>query len=64
MRPSELAETVLSMKNTTLKADDLWATFEVIENGELGMQDFCYCPFCILKYLVMLINYAQIISTT
>ncbi|XP_013873840.1 arf-GAP with Rho-GAP domain, ANK repeat and PH domain-containing protein 2 [Austrofundulus limnaeus] len=35
MRPSELAETVLSMKNTTFKADDLWTTFEVIENGEL-----------------------------
>ncbi|XP_072233103.1 arf-GAP with Rho-GAP domain, ANK repeat and PH domain-containing protein 2 [Leuresthes tenuis] len=35
MRPSELAETALSMKNATVKADDLWTTFEVIENGEL-----------------------------
>ncbi|KAM4536920.1 arf-GAP with Rho-GAP domain, ANK repeat and PH domain-containing protein 2 isoform 1-T3 [Odontesthes bonariensis] len=35
MRPSELAETALSMKNATFKADDLWTTFEVIENGEL-----------------------------
>lgn len=42
MRPSELAETVLSMKNTSFKADDLWTTFEVIENGELGMQDFFF----------------------
>ncbi|CAG5929182.1 unnamed protein product [Menidia menidia] len=35
MRPSELAETALSMRNATFKADDLWTTFEVIENGEL-----------------------------
>lgn len=40
MGPSELAETALSMKNATFKADDLWTTFEVIENGELGMQEF------------------------
>ncbi|XP_073331305.1 arf-GAP with Rho-GAP domain, ANK repeat and PH domain-containing protein 2 [Pagrus major] len=35
MRPTELAETALSMKNVTFNADDLWTTFEVIENGEL-----------------------------
>ncbi|XP_061565758.1 arf-GAP with Rho-GAP domain, ANK repeat and PH domain-containing protein 2 isoform X2 [Cololabis saira] len=35
MRPSELAETALSMKNATLRPDDFWTTFEVIENGEL-----------------------------
>ncbi|XP_037832343.1 arf-GAP with Rho-GAP domain, ANK repeat and PH domain-containing protein 2 isoform X2 [Kryptolebias marmoratus] len=35
MRPSELAEIALSMKNATFRADDLWTTFEVIENGEL-----------------------------
>ncbi|KAM4714884.1 arf-GAP with Rho-GAP domain, ANK repeat and PH domain-containing protein 2 isoform 2-T2 [Anableps anableps] len=35
MRSSELAETALSMKNGTFKVDDLWTTFEVIENGEL-----------------------------
>ncbi|XP_041842533.1 arf-GAP with Rho-GAP domain, ANK repeat and PH domain-containing protein 2 isoform X2 [Melanotaenia boesemani] len=35
MRPSELAESALSMKNVTFKADDFWTTFEVIENGEL-----------------------------
>lgn len=40
MRSCELAETALSMRNDTFKADDLWTTFEVIENGELGMQDF------------------------
>uniref|UniRef100_A0A671W245 ArfGAP with RhoGAP domain, ankyrin repeat and PH domain 2 n=1 Tax=Sparus aurata TaxID=8175 RepID=A0A671W245_SPAAU len=35
MRPTELAETALSIKNVTFNADDLWTTFEVIENGEL-----------------------------
>ncbi|XP_044040959.1 arf-GAP with Rho-GAP domain, ANK repeat and PH domain-containing protein 2 isoform X2 [Siniperca chuatsi] len=35
MRPTELAETALSMRNVTFDADDLWTTFEVIENGEL-----------------------------
>ncbi|XP_074555095.1 arf-GAP with Rho-GAP domain, ANK repeat and PH domain-containing protein 2 isoform X1 [Halichoeres trimaculatus] len=35
MRPSEIEETALSMKNITFDADDLWTTFEVIENGEL-----------------------------
>uniref|UniRef100_A0A3P8SBI6 ArfGAP with RhoGAP domain, ankyrin repeat and PH domain 2 n=1 Tax=Amphiprion percula TaxID=161767 RepID=A0A3P8SBI6_AMPPE len=35
MRPTELAETALSMKNVTFNADDFWTTFEVIENGEL-----------------------------
>lgn len=41
MRPTELAETALSIKNVTFNADDLWTTFEVIENGELGMQSPC-----------------------
>lgn len=36
MRPPEIEETALSMKNITFDADDLWTTFEVIENGELG----------------------------
>lgn len=40
MRSTELAETALSMRNVTFNADDLWTTFEVIENGELGTQDF------------------------
>ncbi|XP_029382071.1 arf-GAP with Rho-GAP domain, ANK repeat and PH domain-containing protein 2 [Echeneis naucrates] len=35
MRPTGLAETVLSMKNIAFDADDFWTTFEVIENGEL-----------------------------
>ncbi|KAM8747595.1 arf-GAP with Rho-GAP domain, ANK repeat and PH domain-containing protein 2 [Acanthopagrus schlegelii] len=35
MRPTELAETALSIRNVTFNADDLWTTFEVIENGEL-----------------------------
>lgn len=40
MRSTELAETALSMRNVAFNADDFWTTFEVIENGELGMQDF------------------------
>ncbi|XP_069563766.1 arf-GAP with Rho-GAP domain, ANK repeat and PH domain-containing protein 2 isoform X1 [Brachyistius frenatus] len=35
MRPTELAETALRMRNVTFNADDYWTTFEVIENGEL-----------------------------
>ncbi|MEQ2280567.1 hypothetical protein AMECASPLE_021213 [Ameca splendens] len=35
MRSSELVETALSMRNATFEADELWTTFEVIENGEL-----------------------------
>ncbi|KAM9335311.1 arf-GAP with Rho-GAP domain, ANK repeat and PH domain-containing protein 2 [Symphorus nematophorus] len=35
MRPTELAETTLSMRSITFNADDFWTTFEVIENGEL-----------------------------
>ncbi|KAI3376380.1 hypothetical protein L3Q82_016862 [Scortum barcoo] len=35
MRPPELAETALSMRSVAFSADDLWTTFEVIENGEL-----------------------------
>uniref|UniRef100_A0A3Q2DPN8 PH domain-containing protein n=1 Tax=Cyprinodon variegatus TaxID=28743 RepID=A0A3Q2DPN8_CYPVA len=35
MRSSELAEAALSMRNCTFKAEDMWTTFEVIENGEL-----------------------------
>ncbi|XP_068164232.1 arf-GAP with Rho-GAP domain, ANK repeat and PH domain-containing protein 2 isoform X2 [Antennarius striatus] len=35
MRSGELAETALNMRNVTVNADDLWTTFEVIENGEL-----------------------------
>lgn len=35
MRSSELAETALNMRNRTFNAEDLWTTFEVIENGEL-----------------------------
>ncbi|XP_070710813.1 arf-GAP with Rho-GAP domain, ANK repeat and PH domain-containing protein 2 [Pempheris klunzingeri] len=35
MRSTELAETALSMRNITFDADDLWTTYEVIENGEL-----------------------------
>lgn len=38
MRSAELAESALSMKNLAFDVDDLWTTFEVIENGELGMQ--------------------------
>ncbi|XP_068611809.1 arf-GAP with Rho-GAP domain, ANK repeat and PH domain-containing protein 2 [Brachionichthys hirsutus] len=35
MRSAELAETALNMRNVAINADDLWTTFEVIENGEL-----------------------------
>ncbi|XP_047462569.1 arf-GAP with Rho-GAP domain, ANK repeat and PH domain-containing protein 2 [Mugil cephalus] len=35
MRPTELAETALSMRSINFRPDDLWTTFEVIENGEL-----------------------------
>ncbi|XP_042256741.1 arf-GAP with Rho-GAP domain, ANK repeat and PH domain-containing protein 2 [Thunnus maccoyii] len=35
MRSTELAESALSMRNITFNTDDLWTTFEVIENGEL-----------------------------
>ncbi|KAM9425205.1 arf-GAP with Rho-GAP domain, ANK repeat and PH domain-containing protein 2 isoform 1-T3 [Pholidichthys leucotaenia] len=35
MTSTELAETALTMRNVTFNADDLWTTFEVIENGEL-----------------------------
>lgn len=40
MRPTELAESALSMRNIAVNTDDLWTTFEVIENGELGMRVF------------------------
>ncbi|KAM3591133.1 uncharacterized protein V6R79_022991 [Siganus canaliculatus] len=35
MRSTEFAETALNMRNVNFNADDLWTTFEVIENGEL-----------------------------
>ncbi|KAK7909784.1 hypothetical protein WMY93_014468 [Mugilogobius chulae] len=35
MRASEVAETALNMKNISVNADDLWTTFEVIENGDM-----------------------------
>ncbi|XP_041820950.1 arf-GAP with Rho-GAP domain, ANK repeat and PH domain-containing protein 2 [Chelmon rostratus] len=35
MRSTELAETALSMRSVVFNRDDLWTTFEVIENGEL-----------------------------
>ncbi|KAL3046378.1 hypothetical protein OYC64_004396 [Pagothenia borchgrevinki] len=35
MRPTEMAESALSMRNITFSADDFWTTFEVIEHGEL-----------------------------
>ncbi|KAM4611838.1 LOW QUALITY PROTEIN: arf-GAP with Rho-GAP domain, ANK repeat and PH domain-containing protein 2 [Polymixia lowei] len=35
MRSAELAESALRMRNVAVDADDLWTTFEVIENGEL-----------------------------
>ncbi|XP_023276619.1 arf-GAP with Rho-GAP domain, ANK repeat and PH domain-containing protein 2 isoform X2 [Seriola lalandi dorsalis] len=35
MCSTELAETALSTKNVAFSGDDLWTTFEVIENGEL-----------------------------
>nr|XP_020484890.1 arf-GAP with Rho-GAP domain, ANK repeat and PH domain-containing protein 2 [Labrus bergylta]XP_020484892.1 arf-GAP with Rho-GAP domain, ANK repeat and PH domain-containing protein 2 [Labrus bergylta]XP_029132333.1 arf-GAP with Rho-GAP domain, ANK repeat and PH domain-containing protein 2 [Labrus bergylta] len=35
MRSSELAETTLTTRNISFNDDDLWTTFEVIENGEL-----------------------------
>lgn len=40
MRPTELAETTLNMRNVAVNADDFWTTFEVIENGELGMSGY------------------------
>ncbi|XP_071395013.1 arf-GAP with Rho-GAP domain, ANK repeat and PH domain-containing protein 2 isoform X2 [Centroberyx affinis] len=35
MRSTELADSALSMRNVAVNSDDLWTTFEVIENGEL-----------------------------
>ncbi|XP_053272100.1 arf-GAP with Rho-GAP domain, ANK repeat and PH domain-containing protein 2 [Pleuronectes platessa] len=35
MRSAELVETALSMRSVPCSAEDLWTTFEVIENGEL-----------------------------
>ncbi|XP_028331041.1 arf-GAP with Rho-GAP domain, ANK repeat and PH domain-containing protein 2 [Gouania willdenowi] len=35
MRPVELAETTLKMRNIAFNTEDFWTTFEVIENGEL-----------------------------
>ncbi|XP_061769570.1 arf-GAP with Rho-GAP domain, ANK repeat and PH domain-containing protein 2 [Nerophis ophidion] len=35
MRSAELVEAVLSMRNLVFSSDDLWTTFEVIENAEL-----------------------------
>ncbi|KAL0970474.1 hypothetical protein UPYG_G00242550 [Umbra pygmaea] len=35
MRPDELAESTLVMRNVVTHPADLWTTFEVIENGEL-----------------------------
>lgn len=37
MRSTELAESALHMRGVAFNADDLWTTFEVIENGELGV---------------------------
>lgn len=36
MRSDELAVCTLEMKGVEVKAQDLWTTFEVIENGEMG----------------------------
>lgn len=36
MRSDELAISTLEMKGMEVKAQDLWTTFEVIENGEMG----------------------------
>lgn len=36
MRSDELAVCTLEMKGKEVKAQDLWTTFEVIENGEMG----------------------------
>lgn len=36
MRSDELAISTLEMKGIEVKAQDLWTTFEVIENGEMG----------------------------
>jgi len=36
MRSNELAVCTLEMKGKEVKAQDLWTTFEVIENGEMG----------------------------
>lgn len=36
MRSDELAVSTLEMKGIEVRAQDLWTTFEVIENGEMG----------------------------
>lgn len=36
MEAGELTNDVLGIKNITPHMNDKWATFEVIENGELG----------------------------
>lgn len=36
MKAEELADCVLEMKNIVPDQNDVWTTFEAIENGELG----------------------------
>lgn len=36
MEAEELTNDVLGIKNIIPNKDDIWATFEVLENGELG----------------------------
>lgn len=36
MMSDELAISTVEMKGIEVKAQDLWTTFEVIENGEMG----------------------------
>lgn len=50
MCSSELAESALSMKNVTCTADDIWTTFEVIENGDLGKRVFLQLQKLLLHY--------------
>lgn len=37
MEAEELTNDILGIKNITPHKDDMWATFEVIESGELGL---------------------------
>ena len=49
MEAEELTNDILAIKNIIPTKDDIWATFEVIENEELGKwflpEKGCFCQF-------------------
>lgn len=46
MRAEELSNQVLEMRNVAPSLD-IWLTFEVLENGELGKQMIPFCWVCV-----------------